>query len=80
MQRSAGMLGGAFSVAADDADDARRFLVTTLWASEAAHAAYARDALPALREQANVADDLESITGRLIRVEPTWAVVGTAIA
>lgn len=77
MAAADGMLGGAFSVAEDDP---RRFLVTTLWAGEEAHAAYARDVLPGLRATASVDDDLERIVGRLVRLEPTWRVVGAASA
>jgi heme-degrading monooxygenase HmoA len=75
MEAAEGMLGGAFSAMAESD---RRFLVTTLWASEALHEAYAEDVLPGLQVVASGSGDLEAIQGRLIRLEPAWRIAGLA--
>ncbi|MEV6978757.1 hypothetical protein [Kitasatospora sp. NPDC093806] len=55
--------------------DPDRYLVTTLWTDAAAHARYAAGHLPALRERAGVGADIESPSGGLLPLEPTWRVL-----
>ncbi len=54
--------------------DPQRFLVSTLWASAAAHDDYARTIMPQLRERADVDQDLLSIAGWRVELEPSWRV------
>ncbi len=64
--------GGLFS-GVEGADD--RFLVTTLWADAAAHDRYRRDVLPTLTERARPADQLHSLSGHVVQLEPQWTVL-----
>lgn len=73
MRDTPGMLGGVF---ARGVSDPRRYLVLTLWASEADHDAYTRDRLGPLRERARPTDDLDDLTGAVVRLEQRWAVSG----
>lgn len=50
------------------------FLVLTLWNSAADHARYRTDRFPELRRRSLAADDLDSITGDLVEIEPLWTV------
>jgi len=73
MKQSEGMLGGSFNL---QNNGAKRYLVTTLWDNEKDHSLYTKEKVPELRKKANVADDLEKIVGRLIKLEPSWLVLG----
>lgn len=72
MKKGGGMYAGAFSRSNDSSD---RFLVSTLWKDETHHQEYLRTIFPTLRSEAGVENDIKSIQGRVIRVEPTWTVV-----
>lgn len=69
MAAAPGLLGGVFAQRGD-----AEFLVLSGWASEAAHADYVDGPFAALRERSGAADDLESIAGDLVDVEPAWTV------
>jgi heme-degrading monooxygenase HmoA len=71
MAAADGMAAGAFSRSRRDGN---RFLVTTLWESEAAHAAYVRGAFPRLRERAEVESDVANLLGHRVVLEPDWRV------
>ncbi|MFG2907613.1 DUF4937 domain-containing protein [Kitasatospora sp. NPDC048286] len=70
MAAADGMLGGTVTRLAPD-----RYLVTTLWATPAAHHAYTVHHLPALLARADVPADVRTLTGHLLPLEPTWRVV-----
>ncbi|WP_327180312.1 YdbC family protein (plasmid) [Streptomyces sp. NBC_01335] len=70
MAAAGGMLEGAVTRLAVD-----RYLVTTLWTSPQAYAAYTADAFPALRARADVRADVESLTGHVLPLEPAWQVL-----
>ncbi|HHN78427.1 MAG TPA: DUF4937 domain-containing protein [Phycisphaerales bacterium] len=72
MREVHGMLGGVF---ARVLDDPLRYLVLTLWASEADHDAYTRDRLGPLRERARPEADVDALDGAGVRLEPAWCVV-----
>ncbi len=72
MREAPGMLGGVF---ARGLDDPLRYLVLTLWASEADHDAYSRDRLGPLRGRARPEADVEALEGASVRLEPAWCVV-----
>ncbi|MFH8381497.1 DUF4937 domain-containing protein [Kitasatospora sp. NPDC018058] len=74
MAAAGGMLAGTVTRLAAD-----RYLVTTLWTSPEAHAAYTADALPALRARADVPADAESLTGHVLPLEPSWQVLPSRI-
>jgi hypothetical protein len=65
------MLGGLF--AGDGQSD---FLVLSLWRSIIDHERYRKERFAELRHRAAVTDDLDSISGDLIDVEPAWQVRG----
>ncbi len=73
MQQVEGMLGGKFSRVREYEN---RFLVTTFWAGEEQHTNYCEQVLPDCRKRANVDDDVDSISGRFIRLVPEWNVIG----
>ncbi len=73
MRDAAGMLGGVF---ARDIADPLRYLVLTLWASEADHDAYTRDRLGLLRGRARPADDLDDLAGVGAVLDRGWSVSG----
>ncbi|MFJ4184069.1 DUF4937 domain-containing protein [Kitasatospora sp. NPDC089509] len=52
-----------------------RHLVTTLWTTPEAHAAYVADALPALLARADVPADVAALTGHAVPLEPGWLVL-----
>lgn len=62
-----GMLGGLFSSAGPE-----RYLVTSLWESEAHHQAYVDGPFADLRAQADAAGDLKHITGHRVLLETSW--------
>jgi heme-degrading monooxygenase HmoA len=64
-----GMRGGVFAQRG-----AAEFLVLSRWRSAVDHAAYLREAFPALRERSGAAGDLAAIEGALIELEPAWTV------
>ena len=66
-----GMLGGGFWRSRGTPE---RFLVLTLWPSDAVHARYQRDVLPSLRQTAGVDRDLDGICGGFIALRPDWTV------
>lgn len=49
-------------------------LVLSLWPDRATHDAYQRDRVAALREEADVAVDMEGVDGDLVALEPGWRV------
>lgn len=71
MVATGGMAAGAFSRSLRDDD---RFLVTTLWESEQSHAIYLRDAFAGLRSRAAVEDDVATLHGHGVVLEPSWRV------
>lgn len=70
MAASGGMLAGTVTRL-----DAARYLVTTLWTGPDAHQHYAEAHLPALHARAQVPDDVRSITGNVLALEPSWRVL-----
>lgn len=71
MKQSGGMLAGVLGEALNDTN---RVLVATLWDSEAAHPTYCDNTLPLLREKARIEENIEQISGRVVRLEPSWFV------
>ncbi|MFG2389115.1 DUF4937 domain-containing protein [Streptomyces lavendulae] len=70
MAAAGGMLAGTVTRLGD-----RRCLVTTLWSGPQAHDRYVAGHLPALRARAGLQEDLHSMTGHLISLEPDWRVL-----
>lgn len=70
MAAADGMLGGLFSRLGE-----HRYLVTTWWSSAGAHDRYAREDVPALRRAAGAEDDLASLRGYGVVLEPGWLVL-----
>jgi hypothetical protein len=70
MAAADGMLGGLFSRLGE-----YRYLVTTWWSSAGAHDRYAREDVPALRRAAGAADDVASLRGYGVALEPGWLVL-----
>ena len=77
MAEQAGQLGGVFS---EVEGNACRFLVTTFWRDVSSHDRYSRNAVPMLREKADVQSDVRSIVGRTVRLVPEWCVMGPSTA
>ena len=71
MKQSGGLLAGELGEALHDPN---RILVATLWESEAAHQTYCDETLPLLHEKAHIEEDIEQVTGRVVRLEPSWLV------
>lgn len=67
-----GMLAGTF---ARHTADPNRFLVATLWGSEAAHTAYMQKAFPKLSAEACSQDDMETISGASFELEESWTLL-----
>jgi len=72
MAGAGGLLAGVFCESEESPD---RFLVCTLWRSEADHTHYRKMVFPNLRVRAVVDLDCASVRGLLARIEPTWRVV-----
>lgn len=70
MAAADGMLGGLFSRLGE-----YRYLVTTWWSSIDAHDRYASEDVPALRRAAGAGDDLDSLRGYGVLLEPGWLVL-----
>ncbi|MFE2148810.1 DUF4937 domain-containing protein [Streptomyces lavendulae] len=70
MAAAGGMLAGTVTRLGD-----RRFLVTTLWSGPEAHERYVSGHLSALRARAGLQEDLHSLTGHLIPLQPGWRVL-----
>jgi Domain of unknown function (DUF4937 len=70
MAAAGGMLGGVFTQLAEE-----RYLVTTWWSDPAAHQRYASEDVPGLRELAGAEDDLTSLVGHVLLLEPRWRVL-----
>lgn len=70
MAAADGMLGGLFSRLGE-----HRYLVTTWWSSAGAHDRYAKEDVPALRRAAGAGDDLASLRGYGVALEPGWLVL-----
>ncbi|GGX87456.1 hypothetical protein [Streptomyces hiroshimensis] len=70
MAAAGGMLAGAVTRLGT-----HRYLVTTLWSGCAAHERYAARHLPSLHSRAAVGDDLRSVTGHVLPLEPAWRVL-----
>ncbi|MFI6154321.1 DUF4937 domain-containing protein [Kitasatospora sp. NPDC051170] len=51
-----------------------RYLVTTLWSTPAAHQHYTTHHLPTLLSRATLQQDVDSMTGHTLPLEPTWRV------
>jgi hypothetical protein len=66
-----GMLGGLFSRLGED-----RYLVTSGGAAADAHRRYGQEDVPALRDTAGAGDDLVSLRGYAVPLEPEWLVWG----
>ncbi|MBO8172251.1 MAG: YdbC family protein [Bacillaceae bacterium] len=73
MAEAEGMLAGVFGV---EKENERRFLVATLWKDEASHMAYVQNMFPTLNVRAQVGEDIEEIAGKMVRLIPTWTVIG----
>jgi heme-degrading monooxygenase HmoA len=69
MGKADGMLGGTFSRSIDNNN---RFLVSTLWNSKEHHEEYVSKKLSELKSKANVKEDIDSMEGKLIALEPGW--------
>ena len=70
MRDSEGMLGGLFSLEEPD-----RFLVATLWKSEAHHQAYVEGILPGCRERvAAMGGEPDRLTGAAFPLESQWTI------
>ncbi|MGV6813687.1 MAG: DUF4937 domain-containing protein [Phycisphaerales bacterium] len=72
MSQAAGMLGGSLW---RSVDDEHGFIVTTAWASVQDHERYRAERLDGLRAQAQPGDDLVSIGGSAVVLEPAWTAV-----
>ncbi len=72
MAVSPGQLGGLFS---QSVTSPSRYLVTTFWRDAESHAAYVRDRVPSLREASAVDEDIVSLEGRVVQLEPAWSVM-----
>lgn len=70
MAAADGMLGGLFSRISE-----QRYLVTTWWSSAGAHDRYAEEDVPGLRRAAGAGDDLASLRGYGVELEPGWLVL-----
>ena len=73
MAESEGMLAGAFGTVQDEPD---RYVVTTFWRDESAHQAYVENSLPGLQTRARIDQDLQRISGHLVRLDPDWCLAG----
>lgn len=73
MRNSKGMLGGKFSRSVLDQN---RYLVTTFWNTLENHAYYSKNILPGCRQKSEVEDDTDSVSGKLVELEPSWKVIG----
>jgi hypothetical protein len=71
-----GMLGGWFL---RSRSNPRRFFVMSAWRTMEEHTSYVSNRVPQLRAQADVANDVAELTGRLIGLEPTWSVVAQRV-
>jgi heme-degrading monooxygenase HmoA len=70
MAGSPGMLRGVFAEAAQD----HEFLVLSMWNSAAERAKYRAERVERLGVRAQTGDDIASLTGDVIDVEPSWTV------
>jgi len=73
MRDAPGMLGGNFW---RSVDDEHRFIVTTAWASIQDHEQYRHERLDGLKATAKPRDDLVSIAGAVVVLDPAWTVLG----
>lgn len=74
MRQAPGMLAGSFAKSKSTNGDCRYFVIT-LWTSIEAHEQYVNFTLPSLQREANVAEDVEDITGRVVIVNTNWIVM-----
>lgn len=72
MTGAAGMRRGVFARRGES-----EFLVLSLWRSAVDHERYLRERFPGLRRRSGAADDLDSVTGDLVDLEPAWTVPAT---
>jgi hypothetical protein len=70
MSTAPGMLGGTFAQRADG-----EFLVLSRWGSEADHDSYVHDRFLDLRGRSGAAEDLDTVAGDLVDVEPAWTLL-----
>ena len=69
MARVQGMLGGSFNWARSRDN---QFVVITAWASSECHSRYMVDHFAELRHRSHAAQDIVQVTGRRVRLQPTW--------
>jgi heme-degrading monooxygenase HmoA len=69
MTGAAGMCGGVFA-----SRGASEFLVVSLWRSAVDHERYVSERFRGLRRRSGAGEDLASITGDLVELDPTWTV------
>ncbi|WP_031073105.1 DUF4937 domain-containing protein [Streptomyces sp. NRRL WC-3742] len=69
MAAAGGMLAGVVTHL-----EPHRYLVTTLWSDPTAHQRYTTHHLPALLSRATLQNDLHSMTGHVLPLEPAWHV------
>lgn len=69
MAGAAGMRRGVFARRGES-----EFLVLSLWRSAMDHERYLRERFPRLRQRSGAADDLDSVAGDLVDLEPAWTV------
>jgi heme-degrading monooxygenase HmoA len=72
MEQAVGMLAGSFNKVVGDST---RYIVTSFWDSLESHDKYVKVMLPALREAADVVQDVQHINGRLIIINSDWLVM-----
>jgi heme-degrading monooxygenase HmoA len=71
MAASSGMCGGVFAQSGD-----LEFLVLSAWRTSEDHQRYLDERFDRLRERAGLTADLDSVTGDLVDLEPSWTVRG----
>ena len=72
MKKAQGMLGGSFS---KSAINTIKYLVSTFWDSQENHNSYTTTILPGLQQKADVANDLDNITGKQILLVDSWKII-----
>jgi heme-degrading monooxygenase HmoA len=72
MKKVKGILGGSFSKSVNNTN---KYLVSTFWNSRKNHNNYVNKILPELREKADVANDLDKITGKQILLVDSWKII-----
>lgn len=70
MAAAGGMLAGCCTKL-----EQHRYLVTTFWSDPHAHQRYTKEDVPSLQSRANVEDDLHTMAGHVLPLEPVWRVL-----